>query len=144
MLHVRAHLMTRQNVNPVHRVPKAWEMLTACVDYLPDVPEHSVYASMGLPKQLAVFMEHADVQTLYHAPWKDIQQLYSTENAAFMQLWAQLFSEHKPPFSSQGCRHQCTSFHWWSGELTANYLAMQVALDFNTERKAGVAFFIVF
>ena len=96
MLHVRAHLMTRQNVNPVHRVPKAWEMLTACVDYLPDVPEHSVYASMGLPKQLAVFMEHADVQTLYHAPWKDIQQLYSTENAAFMQLWAQLFSEHKP------------------------------------------------
>ena len=36
------------------------------------------------------------------------------------------------------------TLHWWSGELTANYLAMQVALDFNTERKAGVAFFIVF
>ena len=50
----------------------------------------------------------------------------------------------RPPFSSQGCRHQCTSFHWWSGELTANYLAMQVALGFNTEREAGVAFFIVF
>ena len=49
-----------------------------------------------------------------------------------------------PPFSSQGCRHQCTSFHWWSGELTASYLAMQVALGFNTERDAGVAFFIVF
>ena len=37
-----------------------------------------------------------------------------------------------------------TNTHWWSDELTANYLAMQVALDFNTERKAGVAFFIVF
>ena len=36
------------------------------------------------------------------------------------------------------------TLHWWSGELTANYLAMQVALDFNTERKAGVAFFVVF
>ena len=37
-----------------------------------------------------------------------------------------------PPFSGQGCRPQCTSFHWWSGELTENYFAMQVALDFNT------------
>ena len=36
------------------------------------------------------------------------------------------------------------TLHWWSGELTANYLAMQVALGFNTERDAGVAFFIVF
>ena len=36
------------------------------------------------------------------------------------------------------------TLHWWSGELTANYLAMQVALDFNTEREAGVAFFVVF
>ena len=37
-----------------------------------------------------------------------------------------------------------TNTHWWSDELTANYLAMQVALGFNTEREAGVAFFIVF
>ena len=36
------------------------------------------------------------------------------------------------------------TLHWWSGELTANYSAMQVALGFNTEREAGVAFFIVF
>ena len=36
------------------------------------------------------------------------------------------------------------TLHWWSGELTANYLAMQVTLGFNTEREAGVAFFIVF
>lgn len=36
------------------------------------------------------------------------------------------------------------TLHWWSGELTANYLAMQVTLGFNTEREAGVAFFVVF
>lgn len=36
------------------------------------------------------------------------------------------------------------TLHWWSGELTASYLAMQVALGFNTEREAGVAFFVVF
>lgn len=95
MLHVRAHLTTRQNVNPAQRVPDAWAMLMACAQYLPDVPTDNVHASMGLPKPLAMFMAHADAQTLYHAPWREIQQLYPTERASFMLLWKQLFTEHK-------------------------------------------------
>lgn len=95
MLHVRAHLTTRQNVNPAQRVPDAWAMLMACAQYLPDVPTDNVHSSMGLPKPLAMFMAHADAQTLHHAPWREIQQLYPNDRAAFMLLWRQLFAEHK-------------------------------------------------
>lgn len=95
MLHVRAHLTTRQNVNPAQRVPEAWAMLLACEQHLPEVPPGSIYACMGLPKTLAVFMTHADAQTLYHAPWPQIQQLYSNEPKAFTRVWRQLFEEHR-------------------------------------------------
>ena len=94
-LHLRANLISRQDMAPLKRSMAAWDLLQGSESVLHLLEEQLDPAHLSIPRLLAVILHYADSQTLRYLPWPAVQKYFAGNPQALEFVWIHLFNNHK-------------------------------------------------